>query len=132
LRRLIACPWRPSRARSPRSLRGPPRCGGIPGHPQHPNALYIRFKNQLKKHGIEGFDEERIKAIRLHDLRHTAASVLINEAGMRAEDVQRVVGHADLKTTQAYRAIDDEPTNQAAAAFDSILGTTDARSAKTS
>ncbi|MGH9311754.1 MAG: tyrosine-type recombinase/integrase [Vicinamibacterales bacterium] len=96
--------------------------GGIPGRPQHPNALYIRFKNQLKKHGIEGFDAERIAAIRLHDLRHTAVSVLINEAGMRAEDVQRVVGHADLKTTQAYRAIDDEPANQAAAAFDAILG----------
>lgn len=49
-------------------------------------------------------------------------SVLINEVGMRAEDVQHVVGHADLKTTQQYRAIDEEPANLAAAAFDKILG----------
>lgn len=116
----------PTRGRY-RHVKGGMVGAGVPGRPQHPNALYVRFKNRLKECGLEGFDPDRVKAIRLHDLRHTAVSVLINEAGMRAEDVQRVVGHADLKTTQAYRAVDDEPANMAAAAFDEILGVSDER-----
>lgn len=46
----------------------------------------------------------------------------VNEVGMRAEDVQRLAGHADLKTTQGYRAEDPEPGARAAAALDELLG----------
>jgi len=76
---------------------------GAPGRPQQPNALYKRFKKHLGQIEIEGLDRARIDAIRLHDLRHTFVSVLINEVGMRAEDVQRLAGHADLKTTVSRR-----------------------------
>jgi integrase len=47
---------------------------------------------------------------------------LINEAGMRAEDVQALAGHALLLTTQAYRALDEEPAARAAEALDVLLG----------
>jgi integrase len=38
----------------------------------------------------------------LHDLRHTAAYRLARDPGMPITDVQRVLGHASLTTTQIY------------------------------
>ncbi|NJL33926.1 MAG: site-specific integrase [Chloroflexaceae bacterium] len=42
----------------------------------------------------------------LHQLRHTRATELL-EAGLRLEDVQRVLGHKSIKSTQVYAAISD-------------------------
>lgn len=110
----------PSRGRR-RTARGGMAGDGTPGAPQHPNALYVRFKRRLKAVGLEGINPDRVHSLRLHDLRHTYVSVLINEAGMRAEEVQRLAGHADLKTTQHYRAEDQEAGQRAAAALDRLV-----------
>ena len=93
---------------------------GSPGQPQNPNALYKRFKARLKEAGLEGFDPERVARIRLHDLRHTFVSTLVNEGGMRAEEVQQLAGHAHLMTTLGYRAEDDGAGARAAAAMDEL------------
>lgn len=93
---------------------------GSPGQPQNPNALYKRFKAQLRAAGLEGFDPDRVERIRLHDLRHTFVSTLVNEGGMRAEEVQRLAGHAHLTTTLGYRAEDTEAGARAAAALEDL------------
>lgn len=40
--------------------------------------------------------------IRLHDLRHTAAALMARDPSLSLPDVQRVLGHANLSTTQHY------------------------------
>ncbi len=93
---------------------------GSPGQPQNPNNFYKRFKARLHEVGLEGFDPERVARIRLHDLRHTFVSTLVNEGGMRAEEVQQLAGHAHLTTTLGYRAEDDAAGARAAAALDEL------------
>ncbi len=45
--------------------------------------------------------EANIKNARIHDLRHTFASILVNN-GVGLEIIGRLVGHSDIKTTQRY------------------------------
>ncbi len=84
----------------------------VPGRAMHPAALSLAFKKRLRQASLEGLD-----AVSPHALRHTFVSVLVNEAGMRAEDVQHLAGHADLRTTQRYRARDDSTGETAAKAL---------------
>jgi integrase len=50
-------------------------------------------------HGAAG--RAKLDDVRLHDLRHTAASRLAM-AGASLEDIARVLGHRDLRTTRRY------------------------------
>lgn len=45
--------------------------------------------------------------VRMHDLRHSFASFLVN-SGRTLYEVQRLLGHADIKTTQRYAHLSDE------------------------
>ncbi len=47
-----------------------------------------------------------IKGLRFHDLRHTAATRMI-EKGVSIVVVNKILGHADLKTTMRYAHPDD-------------------------
>jgi integrase len=60
---------------------------GIPLHYNAPTYKWIKFKN---KHAI--------KDIRLHDLRHTMVTLLI-EAGANMKAIQKRAGHSSLKIT---------------------------------
>lgn len=60
------------------------------GRPYLPDYITARFSALLKKHGLPH--------IRLHELRHSCASLLIN-AGFTLKDVQEWMGHADIKMT---------------------------------
>jgi integrase len=93
---------------------------GNAGDPRHPGVLSRRFRARLREVGLDGFDSERVSP---HGLRHSFVSSLINEAGMRAEDVQRLAGHALLVTTQQYRSEDEELAAAAAEALDAMLDT---------
>ncbi|WP_336491869.1 tyrosine-type recombinase/integrase [Methylobacterium nigriterrae] len=53
--------------------------------------------------------------LRLHDLRHTFASSLINE-GVSIYVVQQLLGHANIKTTQRYSHLSRETLQSAAEA----------------
>ncbi len=48
----------------------------------------------------------KIKGLRFHDLRHTAATRMI-ESGASIVTVSRILGHADLKTTMRYAHPED-------------------------
>ena len=46
--------------------------------------------------------------ISAHPLRHTAATLLLNERGANLRDVQALLGHKSLATTARYTHIDSE------------------------
>lgn len=60
------------------------------GHPYSPDYISERFSNLLKKHGLPH--------IRFHELRHSCASLLLNN-GCNLKDVQEWMGHSDVQMT---------------------------------
>lgn len=66
---------------------------GIPYSPNNPNALKRAFGMACKR--------AKIKGLRFHDLRHTAATRMA-ERGANIVAVKEILGHADIKTTMKY------------------------------
>lgn len=60
------------------------------GHTYSPDYVTDKFSKLLKKHNLPH--------IRFHDLRHSCASLLLNN-GFHLKDVQEWMGHADIKMT---------------------------------
>ena len=54
----------------------------------------------------------RLEDVRLHDLRHTAASIAVAD-GASLPIIGRILGHADTKTTQRYAHLSDAPVREA-------------------
>ena len=48
-----------------------------------------------------------LKDVRMHDLRHSFASFLVN-SGRGSYEVQRILGHTQIKTTQTYAHLSQE------------------------
>ena len=57
-----------------------------------------------------------IKEARIHDLRHTFASVLINK-GVGLEVIGKLIGHSNIKTTQRYSHLANSALKQATELF---------------
>jgi integrase len=71
--------------------------GKVPGQPL--NNPQKAFNRVLKKIGISNF--------RIHDLRHSFASLAINN-GASLYEVQHLLGHSQAKTTSRYAHLGDE------------------------
>ena len=54
-----------------------------------------------------------VPKLRLHDLRHSFASMLINN-GRTIYEVQRILGHSDTKVTERYAHLDQRTLQEAA------------------
>ncbi len=61
-----------------------------------------------------------IKNIRVHDLRHTYASLAIHQ-GFSLPIISKILGHADTRTTERYAHLHDDPVNQAVDRIDQQL-----------
>jgi len=71
-----------------------------------PNYITMKFGRVLKRNA------DTIRRIRFHDLRHTAASLLLAE-GYNLQDIQAWLGHESIKSTERYahlQVIDKTPT----------------------
>lgn len=60
------------------------------------------------------------QALHLHDLRHTAATLMCR-AGIPVHEVQMILGHSSLAVTQLYARANDEAAIRAGARFGSFL-----------
>jgi hypothetical protein len=64
--------------------------------------------------------------VRMHDLRHSFASLLIN-SGRTLYEVQHILGHTQVKTTQRYAHLSQDTllaaSNGATVAMGSVMGT---------
>ena len=54
-----------------------------------------------------------LRDVRIHDLRHSFASFLVN-AGRSLYEVQRILGHTQIKTTQRYAHLSQDTLIDAA------------------
>lgn len=75
--------------------------------------LYYAWDTARKRAGLAGF--------RVHDLRHSFASLLIN-AGRSLYEVQKILGHTQIRTTQRYSHLADETLLAAASTAAEALG----------
>jgi integrase len=85
--------------------RGDERMIGTPLHPR--NVLRIF-------HGLLETTEPKIPKIRFHDLRHSAASLLLSE-GIQLAEVSQLLGHSELRVTaDLYSHLQTETATKAA------------------
>jgi hypothetical protein len=72
---------------------------------------------EVDRHHIRGqlphLTASRPTGNRLHDGRHTAATLLL-EQGVHVRAIQRILGHSDVRTTEAYTHVGDQMTRDAA------------------
>lgn len=64
----------------------------------HPKKAFQRIKDR-----VEGLEE-----LRIHDLRHSFASILINSGSATLYDVQHLLGHYSSQTTERYAHLASE------------------------
>ena len=88
------------------------------GEPRNPTAIHRRFKLILERSGC--------KNIRFHDLRHTFATMAL-ENGMDVKTLSDMIGHISAETTlNIYSHITDTMRAQASVKIDRKIGGTDA------
>ncbi|MFB9274190.1 site-specific integrase [Cohnella cellulosilytica] len=86
------------------------------GKPYRVNTITEQFKAFLKKNGFP--------SIRLHDLRHTFASILYDE-GVDLKAISEALGHSDLGTTnKIYTHLFDDTHKKTVSAMSRALGRT--------
>ena len=73
---------------------------GRDGGPFSNQAFNARIKLACERAGVP--------VISAHPLRHTAATLLLNERGANLRDVQALLGHKSLATTARYTHVDQE------------------------
>lgn len=98
-----------------RSLPRRPNCPWLfPGHtPGRPLSDLYLFWNHLRR-------QLGLSDVRIHDLRHTFASILVN-AGHSLYEVQRLLGHSDPRTTMRYAHLEQNSLLMAAGTVETFL-----------
>ena len=98
--------------------------GSIPRVPGSNYAFANPKTGKPYKHIFTAWDTARKKAglsdLRIHDLRHSFASALIN-SGRSLYEVQKILGHTQVKTTQRYSHLSQESLVAAANTASSVV-----------
>jgi integrase len=83
------------------------------GTPIHPRNDYRAFRRLIA--------DAQLRSVRLHDLRHTAASLLLAE-GVAARVVMEILGHSQISITlNTYTHVDPELNRDAAIRLERLL-----------
>lgn len=89
-------------------------CTSTLGTSLEPRTLARHFERTLKQTGLP--------RIRIHDLRHTAASLLLAQ-GVPVKMVSEILGHSGSRITlDVYGHVFDQTRQQAADRMDELLG----------
>jgi integrase len=84
------------------------------GEPLHPNSVAYRFNRLIAK--------ARLPRIRFHDLRHTAATLMLAN-NIHPKIVQERLGHADVSMTlNRYSHVTMDMQREAADRLDNLIG----------
>lgn len=65
-----------------------------------------------KRAGLDAYDDDPTLRVRIHDLRHTHASVGV-EANLSLQIIGKLLGHTQMKTTERYAHLADDPKRHA-------------------
>jgi len=65
-------------------------------------------------------EEAKLTDIRIHDLRHTAASIAVGQ-GVSLQIIGRLLGHSQTQTTARYAHVDNDPALAAANVVGNVL-----------
>ena len=76
-------------------------------------SIYYSWDTARREVGLED--------VRIHDLRHSYASFLVN-AGRSLYEVQRLLGHTQIKTTQRYAHLSHDTLLDATNSVNTALG----------
>lgn len=74
----------------------------------------------LRKPWMRVCERASLEGVRLHDLRHTAASVAVSQ-GASLPIIGRLLGHSQAQTTQRYAHVDSDPALLAANAVGKVM-----------
>jgi len=87
----------------------------LDGLPLTPNLFTNQFKRLIKASGIE-------RHIRLHDVRHTVASFLLNSTQNNPKIVQELLGHSTISTTlDIYSHVSSEKKKEVADELEKLV-----------
>ncbi|WP_246031865.1 tyrosine-type recombinase/integrase [Salibacterium salarium] len=87
------------------------------GKPMYPSSITTWWRRFVKRHGL--------RHIRFHDLRHTSATILLNQ-GVHAKVISERLGHADIKTTMnIYSHVLRSADQEAAKHFNNLFATSE-------
>jgi integrase len=112
--RQISESWLPSRSGTEAGEQWGLVVTSATGKPLAKSTLRGNFRRMLRKAGLP--------VMRLHDLRHSCASLLLGD-GVAAQTVASLLGHSEVKTTlNVYGHVSRSQTQDAATAMDRLLG----------
>ncbi|MHC4547167.1 MAG: tyrosine-type recombinase/integrase [Planctomycetota bacterium] len=80
----------------------------------------VRQRFEKTKAGCEGIDADKLARFRLHDARHTAASLMVAK-GIPLFDVSKILGHSSVSMTMRYAHFAPEAGRAAIAALGEAL-----------
>jgi integrase len=87
--------------------------------PQDPEGLVFGIKDNARMAFTSAREEAELADVRFHDLRHTAATRLVQK-GLSLAEVGRILGHSQPQTTYRYVNPGAETIRRAAEAMDSF------------
>lgn len=85
-----------------------------------PNPITLKRYTDIKRSWEKARDAAGLYDLRIHDLRHSAASFMIN-AGIDLYAVGRVLGHADHRSTQRYSHVANDTLMKAVEAGAAVM-----------
>ncbi len=94
--------------------------GAIDGHYIFPGRSAGKRMVNLRKPWTRVCEAAEISGVRIHDLRHTAASIAVGE-GSTLSVIGRLLGHTQAQTTMRYAHVDIDPALVAANKIGSVV-----------